>query len=234
MYWGYGCSYIVLALVLYFFTINIFYHKNNVKLSILDHILILIVIWQIVIHIFSFLFGIFSFFEPNNIDFVCHMTDSTDTTSRSTKVIHQDGNWSDSIRSLFIYGSAAARIHLQATSNPRKFGIAAGAVIAESVAKFLTNAINGPTYIKDHVHNWKLTWASNDSVSIETQTDPIIKDTTSNFISLPFSGNEWSNFLGNKILIEKIFTPIITLLKPETVDYSIELLAAGKAHNILV
>lgn len=157
MYWGHGCSYIVLALVLYFFIINRLKHKNNVKLPILDHIIILIVIWQIVIHIFSFLFGIFSFFEFNNIDFVCHMTDSTDTTSRSTKVIHQDGNWSDSIRALFIYGSAYTRIHLQATSNPRKFGIAAGAVIAESAAKFLTNAINDPTYIKDHVNNWKLT-----------------------------------------------------------------------------
>jgi hypothetical protein len=73
-------------------------------------------------------------------------------TNRSNSAVSSNGNWSDTIRTIFIYGTGALRF--QATRTPHgRFVVIGGTVLGDSIAKTVSNAINNPNYIKDHVEN---------------------------------------------------------------------------------
>src|ERR1700726_69899 len=68
--------------------------------------------WDI---IFSLIYRIFDLYSDTNI--FCNMTSIGNNSSNTTsQVIHNDGSISNSIRSLFIYGSGALRLHLTRVS----------------------------------------------------------------------------------------------------------------------
>lgn len=77
---------------------------------------------------------------------------STVTSTTSTTIIHDDGSWSNAIRSVFIYGSGALRLHLSRTAGTlgTRFVVISSTIAADSISRAITNAINEPHYVKNH------------------------------------------------------------------------------------
>jgi hypothetical protein len=86
-------------------------------------------------------------------DGVCCMTDIVSNTgsnhNTNVNVVHDDGNWSNAIRSLFIYGTGAFRLSLIKGGNPASRAFVIGTTVASDlISKALTNTINDPSYVK--------------------------------------------------------------------------------------
>lgn len=70
------------------------------------------------------------------------------------QIIHEDGSWSNTIRSIVIYGTGAIRLHLLRNGPPSQRFIAIGGVlIADGAGRLIQNAVNDPNYILAHVTN---------------------------------------------------------------------------------
>jgi hypothetical protein len=73
----------------------------------------------------------------------------------NTQIIHDDGSWSNAIRSLFIYGSGGYRLYLARSGTPgSRFVIAGGTILADNVSRIITNSINDPNFILNHLSSW--------------------------------------------------------------------------------
>ena len=195
------------------------------------------------IDIIEFIFNSYDkFFHLDSLVFNMSSNNNSniiETTSHSTQVriINDDGSWSSSIRSLFIYGTGALRVAYSRTPQGRVFTIVS-TLLADSGSVFLNNAVNDPTYIRRHAENWSVIWNrisnSNDvEVSVYTNRDPetanavdaVVNsqgpgDVSNSFLPIPeglsdFSNNLLSTFIGS----------LKHILEPVTVDYSNELLA---------
>lgn len=68
-------------------------------------------------------------------------TNNSNINTRTTTIIHDDGNWSNTIRTVFIYGTGIWRFSLNRTAPGRAFTIAS---TGEVLAKIVQNAINDP------------------------------------------------------------------------------------------
>jgi hypothetical protein len=120
-------------------------------------IIIIFLVVSLLIHnlwdiIFSLIYRIFDLFSDTNV--LCNMSSSGNNSSNTTtQVIHNDGSISNSIRSLFIYGSGALRLHLTRVSgSPGTRAFIIGSTIgADFASKFLNYTINDPNYVKSHV-----------------------------------------------------------------------------------
>ena len=115
--------------------LNIFslkYLKNKMFLS-LDIILVFLVIFYFISDILHILSSLITYFHNyNTLDVVSFMSDntinsvaSTSTTaaasapsSTTTTIIHTDSGWSNTIRSIFIYGTGSFRYHLVRNAAP--------------------------------------------------------------------------------------------------------------------
>ena len=105
---------------------------------------------------------IFSY--SNALDIFCNMASTSNvntSASHSTdvRVIHDDGSWNNSIKSLFIYGTGALRLHLARGGTPatRTF-IIASTIGTDVLAKVINNTINDPAYVRSHLENWSTIW----------------------------------------------------------------------------
>jgi hypothetical protein len=77
---------------------------------------------------------------------------NSNISTTQTSIIHDDGSWSNTIRSIFIYGSGALRLHLirnAGTPSTRAF-VLAGTIATDLGTKVLNNTINDSNYIKNH------------------------------------------------------------------------------------
>jgi hypothetical protein len=75
------------------------------------------------------------------------------TTNTTTQIIHNDGSWSNAIRSLFIYGTGGYRLYLTRTGSPgSRFMIVGGSMLADNVGRFLANSVNDPNYLVNHLN----------------------------------------------------------------------------------
>ena len=70
----------------------------------------------------------------------------------NVQIIHNDGGWSNSIRSIFIYGTGVLRLSLlKSGGSPTSRAFVIGSTLAaEAASKVLQNAINDPKYVKSH------------------------------------------------------------------------------------
>jgi hypothetical protein len=98
----------------------------------------------------------------------------TSSQHTETKIIHDDGNWSNSIRTLFIYGAGAFRLmlnHKGGNPGTRAFTIA-GTIATDTISKIINNTINDPNYLNNHKSALQLAWYGNkkDSATV-TITD---------------------------------------------------------------
>jgi hypothetical protein len=170
----------------------------------------------------------------------------TEGHATNVQIIHNDGGWGNSVRSIFIYATGALRLSLLrggGTPSSRAFVIGS-TLAAESVTRVFNNAINDPTYIRSHIENWRILWKDNNpkegTIEIhlgkDLETNSML-DTIST--SEKIGSNNTSNITevnkfisdGNGIdeLANKIFSLIMDylspILSPVKVNYSNELLA---------
>jgi len=131
-------------------------------ISLLDILLMILVISFFINDFFSIIFSIFDkiygFVNLNEV--MCFMSNNASNTSTvvhttNTQIIHDDGSWSNTIRSLFIYGSGGYRLYLTRGGSPSsRFVITGGTIIADNLGRVVTNAINDPSYITNHLNAW--------------------------------------------------------------------------------
>jgi hypothetical protein len=125
-------------------------------------------------HIFELFYN-----NSNLFDSVFNMVkDGESSSSRNTNItiIHEDGTWSDTIRSIFIYGTGVLRYSfVRQGTGVSKLWVIGSTIAADSIANMSKNAINDPEYIgkqseviktfldnaeyvKNHVGRWQTTW----------------------------------------------------------------------------
>lgn len=69
-------------------------------------------------------------------------------------IIHEDGSWSNTIRSIVIYGTGAIRLHLLRNGPAsQRFIVLGGVLIADGAGRLIQNVINDPNYVLAHVTN---------------------------------------------------------------------------------
>jgi hypothetical protein len=74
----------------------------------------------------------------------------------TVQIIHDDGNWSNAIRSIFIYGTGGARMGMNLTrgGGPTQRAFIMGSTfIADAASRFMLNALNDPSFVRHHVQN---------------------------------------------------------------------------------
>ena len=138
---------------------DIRYFKVNTIINFFDYFLLTIVIFTLLGDFISLLYSInnylFEIFNINGLDLIHNMVDNksnVSTSTTSTTIIHDDGSWSNTIRSLFIYGTGSWRFYLsRAASTPssRAF-VVVTTIAADCGSKVITNVMNDPEYIKSH------------------------------------------------------------------------------------
>jgi len=196
----------------------------------LDYILFALVFfflfYDILIRITYLLDNLNNLYTDTNTtkDIIFYMISNSDqTTSHNTtvQITHTDAGWSNSIRQIFIYGTGVFRLSLlRAGGSPgqRSF-IIATTLVSDAGTKAINNAINDPSYVKNHINNWKQIWKDSESVEIHVDND---ND------SMTLISDHFNNFMGNDFS-DKLLNNIVGLLKPVLspvqVDYSNALLA---------
>lgn len=174
-------------------------------------------------------------------------TNNNNETTTNRNIVVSNGTWSSTVKSIFIYGAAVVIQHLNLTRAPGfglfKLGRALGAFAVDTGGKFIENAINDPNYIRDPVNNWKTLWSknnvgvdSNEEVKIEVSSDTNLINEVQNEINKIADLNNVATFLPSSStlsgenssevssFINELVLPIIQTLKPQQVDYSIDLL----------
>jgi Cytochrome C and Quinol oxidase polypeptide I len=242
----------------YIFTIIfslLFINKIELKkkkiLNLIDYIIIFLIIGHIV-SILIFIFNSWLMFlqsEPSIINnMVPNMSDTVNSNnnSRSTQIIHNNGTWSDTIRTIFIYGTAGIRYAASRTGPGRAFTVV-GALNTDIGARFIQNAINDPNFVREHINNWDVMFdkisnqiahifsndnnlptlsdSNNSTSTINPNFDPSL-----NFIPYSFESN-FTDFIDSPI--KPIIDYIVGFLSPVTVDYS-NVLLAQQIHGIAI
>ena len=175
--------------------------------------------------------------ENNNVN--------NSNNTRTTQIVHSNGTWAESIRSVFIYGTAGLR-YVAARSGPGRAFTVVGAIGVDLSARFFQNAINDPTYIREHYNNSNIFWdrASNQVRLLIREINPPNSSNSGESVSklinnCDFNSSFVSNNLNSNITdfidlkIKPIFDYFVKMLSPVKVDYSNELLAQ-QIHGIAI
>lgn len=170
-------------------------------------------------------------------------TTQLENHATNVQIIHNDGGWGNSVRSVFIYATGALRLSLlRGGGTPASRAFIIGSTLAtEAGAKFLHNAINDPNYVRAHMDNWRIVWKNNNPsggtaeihVNKDLETTSLVEAATSSENFVPPLGeaenfqnkdssniSEVNNFIPdgrNTSLDEfsnKIFNSIIDFLSP--------------------
>jgi hypothetical protein len=155
---------------------------------------------------------------------------TTQGHNTENSILHDDGNWSTTIRTLFIYGSGVLRMSLIRNPSPLARGFIIGtSLLADGASRVAVNIINDPTYIHLHAQQWKLIWANVNrdeaEVHLDAKTDSVLASASEN--------TDLKNFIGDGFNLEELSNNILShimdgfyiVLSPVKVNYSNELLA---------
>ena len=233
-------------------TNQLFLYKNQL-IKIIDFCIIVMVVSYFIINYTSNLIlflentikltgdSDFVTYTVNNATQVTEMQNTT--TNTTTSIIHNDGSFSNTIRTLFIYGSGAFRISMlrNGGSPGSRFAVIGSSIAMDYASKIANNIINDPDYIRKYSQYWGLKQEGevlNIDESGDSKTNEAIKtaaDTASNL-----SNNFLPDSIGSSLeeLSEKIFSQILqyfsSYLEPIQVSYSQDLLAAQIYHLAIV
>ena len=249
--------------IIYLFIINRLLNIKKINMSIGEHILLYLVIFQTLSIIIGIFFQLLSFYNielevkpffmvEGNTNSSSSNTTTADTASSSAvtntttvnstttitqpvanvdnentasrtvierKIIIENGHWSDTIRTLFIYGTGFKVT--MSRGNPRtKLFAVAGTITLDVLSKVTSNIINDPTYIRAQVQNWKITKNSmfSDAVDVDISQDKeFIKKISNKFLP---------DDLSTQIdaITQEILKNILSFFQPQTVDYPVDLL----------
>lgn len=218
--------------------INFKFLKNSIKVNTIinyfDYFLFTIVIFTFLADIIDLLSyinnSLIEFFNINGLDLIHNMSENksiSNTNTTTTTIIHDDGSWSNAIRTLFIYGTGGYRLNLlRGGGTPSSRAFVIGSTIAgDALAKVINNTINDPTYVKSHYFNWRSLWKNiNDgeaTVEVDAETiQKLTNATTNKFIS---GGDSLGSF--SEELINGIFIRLKSILEPVQANYSNEILS---------
>lgn len=199
-----------------------------------------LILWGLVISflfydillILSNLLNIFNIGDVNT-DIICNMSSNANNvpvisdsrTNTNTNIIHSNEGWAQGIKSIFIYGTGALRLHLLRGGTPLQRGfVIASTVAADAAASALKNAINDPEYVEKHINSWSRIIKGNNNSTLELNIDKdketltTLKEVKENLIS------EDMNNIVEKI-INSLLDSLKSILEPVTVNYSNEVLA---------
>nr|YP_010146928.1 hypothetical protein K4014_mgp39 [Cyclocybe aegerita]QQP21437.1 hypothetical protein [Cyclocybe aegerita] len=242
-----------------FFNILIYFFNLTLKdklIFLVDVVLLIFVISLFLSQLLSiFISFIYYIFEPQiNTDLVNWMTDISKTSSEikhTTNVkILPNGTWSDTIRSIFIYGTGSLRLaHLVKSGGAgSKTFIVTTTILSDAGSQILSNAINDPNYILNHYKSWKEILESkpedigynisqDKALNLSEFIKNINKSSTSSGSSSQEVGSSVSESVSKfipdmngiddlgKILIQNLLKVLKPILEPVSVTYSNELLA---------
>lgn len=215
--------------------------KNTIKVTSLincfDYFLLTIVIFTLLgdcIDLLSnFINSLIDLFNINSLDLIHNLTDSNSivntnnntTNTTNTTIIHDDGSWSNGIRTLAIYGSGAYRLSIQrsgGTPGSRLF-VYTTTLLADVSSRILNNTINDPNYVKNHHASWRSMWLDSNTVKVEVDSETTSK--LEQITKSEFIGGDGG--LGNlpELLIKEVFDKLKFILEPVQVNYSNELLS---------
>ena len=79
-------------------------------------------------------------------------------------IIHDDGNWANGIRNLFIYGSGGARLIMSAQRGggpAQRFFIISTTILAETTSRLIINSLNDPGYLRAQASNIRAVYHEN-------------------------------------------------------------------------
>lgn len=74
------------------------------------------------------------------------------------QIVHDDGNWSNTIRNLFVYGTGGARfwVNLSRGGTPtQRLFIIGTTIVTDGVGRIIQNTLNDPNYVLANVRNWQ-------------------------------------------------------------------------------
>lgn len=107
------------------------------------------------------------------------------------------------IKSIFIYGTGALRLHLLRGGTPLQRGfVIASTVAADAAASALKNAINDPEYVEKHINSWARVIKGNNNSTLELnvendkETLSTLNEVKEKFISPPLAGAAAAGFAG--------------------------------------
>ena len=234
-------------IILYFNIVKFYSLIKNIKFAnifnAIDYFILIIVIFALLGDFIFILSSIIShlldFCNINFHDSLIYMSEQakitqTTTNNTTTTIIHDDGSWSNGIRSLFIYGAGALRLQAIRNGSPlAKTFVVGGTVLTEVGSRIMINMINDPNYVKNHHTSWKSMWRSSDIVDVEIDdatTSKITEPVASNSAS---SVNNASKYIPDDINLSEIYNTYFKdifeifkhVLEPVQVSYSNELLA---------
>lgn len=231
---------IIISGIIYLFIINKC-EKLKINITIINHIILFLFIHRTTLILSCFTYELLLnyslFFEVEPLFMVDKVNNSNSDplpTNTNRSIVMSNGTWSSTVRSIFIYSTAAFQLHLSKAPGTgfRKVGIAATAMAVDYSGKIIENAINDPSYVRDHVRNWIMTWENNSegnsgSVKIDIGGDTSLQESlkseiTKNSNSFIPSSNGINSDISS--FIDGIVQPIIKLLAPQTVNYSVDLL----------
>ena len=221
---------------------DIRYFKVNTIINFFDYFLLTIVIFTLLGDFISLLYSInnylFEIFNINGLDLIHIMVDNksnVSTSTTSTTIIHDDGSWSNTIRSLFIYGVGGYRLSLLkagGTPGAKAFTIAA-TLASDAGAKILNNTINDPSYVKNHYNSWSFIWKDLSKGEASVTVDEDTSNKLSNIISNnnKLIGGDDGLYDLSQALINGAFERLKFILEPVQVNYSNEILS-NQIHDI--
>ncbi len=212
------------------------YNKSwfiNCFITLLDLVFMSMVLYFFITQLLGGIILILNKININLEDIVSFMSNNQssitqNSTSTNTQIIHDDGSWSNAIRSLFIYGSGGYRLYLNraAVTPGSRFAIIGSTLIADSVSRLITNAINDPDYLKNHLSNWSFrndgegtgSVTVNSGSSVDNAINEISK--SNKLINTDNGLDELSNKLFNSLM-----DYVKPILEPVQVSYSNDVLA---------
>lgn len=249
-----NCFIFIIVFTFYLFILNILENNKKIKLTIFENILLFIVVFQTVVLVITLIFNILSYFYLDLGPLYVledHNNNNIKDTNTNRNIYFSNDSWSSTIRSLFIYGSAGIAIHVTRASGSgfKKVGTGIGAFVADSVGKIVENTINDPSYVRAHFTNWKMMWEKDstghqisDTVKVDISGDSQFTNQILGEMSKASGSSETSSFLPSASGLDNVYEqlsslcndlllPIIEALKPQPVNYPIELLM--DQHHIL-
>lgn len=138
---------------------------------ILDRLLIVLVLGFLIYDLYTVLDAISTNISYYYNDSICWMSNNVPGNSNSgvgqvnTQITHSDNSISNTIRSLFIYGTGGYRVYLQRGGTPgSRFLIVGGALATDAISRVLTNVINDPTYLANQANGLRAVFAENGQV----------------------------------------------------------------------
>jgi hypothetical protein len=134
----------------------------------------------IISSLMNIIFNLFNSISYNEI--ICQLSNATQNTVSTTsnvshnttvQIVHSDGTWSNTIRTLFIYGTGAFRLSLQrggGTPGSRAF-VVVSTITADTLTRIVNCTINDPSYVRNHYENWKAIWVDSVNGTAEVRVD---------------------------------------------------------------